>query len=591
MNKKNLLYAFIAILNLGICSVSCSREEPQVGPEEKARREISETLLGSGALDFSEIITGQEVIGIWIMAGDSACTYYRISGLEEGTTSEDWVIDSLSGTWRAFAEMNAWNETEETLSGFRVRFDLNDDIDHISPEVTYYIVTTEDGIPLTISQGAVEYILMEMDEPEEAAAARVREFTRIATRSWWDSVTDFFSDMWDTITDASDAIGNWFVNFFGADNSNYNLGWTASDDFADYANGTILPDMRKGETTDYAAWMGQIYKGREDTRICEMNIPGTHDTYTYYMTGIGLSDATIGRYARTQARDIAGQWNAGVRFFDARLKSLSNAWLDPTKLFRKDWWESSDQERLLGMFHGVFFCAITADQAILEIVNLLKEHPTETAIVTCSFEGDATAADYILARELMDKYADYVVENPTPDITLKECAGKMIVLQFWDRNDTDHDHRVGPYVGTGYDEYNANGYIQFWELAGAPKTRLLYQNRYQCSTTERCTPFWDEKRKLMTDCFEDAAASKGTADNVWSINQASAYVGGISIHMSYAKNANAMNPWTLRYVYEHKSDKLGIIQMDYAGSNDFFDDYRTNGAELPKVIVESNRWQ
>ena len=62
--------------------------------------------------------------------------------------------------------------------------------------------------------------------------------------------------------------------------------------------------------------------------------------------------------------------------------------------------------------------------------------------------------------------------------------------------------------------------------------------------------------------------------------------------MSYAKNANAMNAWTLGYVYEHKNDKLGIIQMDFAGSTEYHPDgFVTNGGELPKMIVETNRFQ
>ena len=69
-----------------------------------------------------------------------------------------------------------------------------------------------------------------------------------------------------------------------------------------------------------------------------------------------------------------------------------------------------------------------------------------------------------------------------------------------------------------------------------------------------------------------------------------AAVGGF-VHSSYAKNANVMNPWTINYLVEHKSDKAGIIWMDFAGTNDVFDGYYTNGETLPRIIVETNRFQ
>ena len=52
-----------------------------------------------------------------------------------------------------------------------------------------------------------------------------------------------------------------------------------------------------------------------------------------------------------------------------------------------------------------------------------------------------------------------------------------------------------------------------------------------------------------------------------------------------------MNPWTANYVFQHKKDKMGIIQMDFAGTNDKYDGYYSNGEALPRIIVEPNRYQ
>ena len=99
----------------------------------------------------------------------------------------------------------------------------------------------------------------------------------------------------------------------------------------------------------------------------------------------------------------------------------------------------------------------------------------------------------------------------------------------------------------------------------------------------------------MTRCFDDTQKTKGSSDYIWVVNQGSAYVGGVGPHMSYAKHANSTNPWIFYYITndngKHKADKLGIVTMDYAGSDGQFDFYLTNGKVLPRAIVETNRYQ
>lgn len=58
----------------------------------------------------------------------------------------------------------------------------------------------------------------------------------------------------------------------------------------------------------------------------------------------------------------------------------------------------------------------------------------------------------------------------------------------------------------------------------------------------------------------------------------------------FVRDCNGKNR-TFDYVKNHKSAKFGIVEMDYAGSNDKYDGYYVNGEALPKAIVETNRWQ
>ncbi len=576
MIKKNFFRMFVSILSLGCmvfslasCSDDSNPEQPKT--EEQAKKELVDAFTNSIGFDVSDLVLGKDRVSLWELKEDSTFTCYRVSGVNS-PSEDDWEVDSLKGEWHAFVnEENQWNEDVENLSGFHAVFDVKDTtgIGLINNEQTYYVASVEDSVAVIMSEGFVDYAITTGYEADEKLSTRI--------------IFPFFSTILLKVIDESETVRNWFINTFGVDKSSYNLNEAQSKEFWTKAEQTVK-EMQNGNNTDYSNWMGQIYKGKEKTtRICDMNIPGTHDTFTHYMEYIIGTSGVIADYARTQLKNISKQWDAGIRAFDVRFRTTKGNFTTTIDEFTED--------GMLGMFHGTIYCGVTAEYGIRTIYSQLAAHPTETAIVFCAFEGDAGAEEYKLAREVMEKFKDRIVWDPTPDMTLKDCAGKMIVMQSWDRHNRYDDYRIGPFFGTGDDTYVNEGYIQFYNLGKDVFTPLYYQNRYQSSTTKRCTDFWNEKRALMQKCFLETAKTKNTGKNVWAVNQASAYVGGIWIHMSYAKSANTMNPWTLNFVSEHRKEKLGIIEMDYAGTNDEFDGFYTNGADLPKVIVETNRYQ
>jgi hypothetical protein len=596
MVRKYLLPLFAAIVTAGCIFTGCSKENSELSEEEKKKQEMIDLLSQQiMALDLSEMMEGVSNIGMWVLSPDSTFMYLHVSGIEEGSDETTWTIDSLDGTWDKL-DVNPWNEQGEAISGFRATFDLKgrEDAGVIMPTEDYYFVSEEDSVKLVLSKGAIEYAAMWVDEEDLEEKAQTLSMLSTPRTRFGFLINWVIAWFMDNPTEAANGLFNaykWVVNTLGIDSSSYNIDQDAGIKFEENVSAKIK-EFQNGAETDYSNWMSQIYAGREDTPLCDMNIPGTHDTYTYYMTGVGVVDKTVGLYARTQSLDIAGQWNAGVRCFDVRFRCMDSYLLNASKLFDPSSWFEPDKPQIVCMFHQDIFCGITGRTGINEIVKLLKKHPHETAILFCAFEGEHGEADYKLARELMNEFSDYIVANPTPGMTLKDCEGKMVVFQAWDRSNNYSDSTLGPFFGTGDDTYNDHGYIQFYNLSDKPKTRLLYQNRYQSGTTDLCTSYWNEKRGLMTKCFEDAKATKGSSDYVWSVNQASGYVGGQWIHMSYTKNSNAMNPWTATYVADHKSDKLGIIQMDFAGKSETkdFDGYYTCSAGLPKLIVETNRY-
>ena len=598
MKMKKLFLLLIAALFLGIAPASltsCSHDEPELSEEEKMKQAMEKLLEQQIlALDLSEMMEGETSVGMWALSPDSTFVYFHVGGLDNGVSADDWTIDTLEGTWSKFDEKNPWNGEQKTLSGFRAAFNLDgrEDAGSLMATEDYYFVSEEDSVQLVLSKGAMEYVAMygvDEEDIEASAAVLSAPRTRILIELL---ITWILYDPETVVERATDAY-KWVVNTLGVDVSSYNLDEDASKKFEENLSKKLW-ELQSGANTDYGRWMKQTFVryGRKDVRLCEMNIPGTHDSFTYYMSSEGVVASTVSKYARTQSLSIEGQWNAGVRCFDVRFKTMPAYMIKPTILFDPKWWLGIDNTKpQLGMYHQDIFCGITAKAGIQEIVKMLQQNPTETAILFCAFEGSHGESDYKLARELMDEFSDYIVQNPTPDMTLRDCAGKMVIFQAWDRANNYPSTRIGPFFGTGDDEYNDHGYIQFYNMPGEPKTRLLYQNRYQSGTTDFCTSFWNEKRDLMTKCFTDANNTSGSSDNVWSVNQASGYVGGQWIHMSYTKNSNAMNPWTANYVIEHKNEKLGIVQMDFAGKSEGvdFDGYCTNSADLPKIIVETNR--
>lgn len=80
---------------------------------------ISEAEPGEYDNDDDEIDLTNKSIGLWDLREDGTFTYYIISGLAEDGANDDSKLDSLKGTWKAFANQdNPWEEGGEKLEGF-----------------------------------------------------------------------------------------------------------------------------------------------------------------------------------------------------------------------------------------------------------------------------------------------------------------------------------------------------------------------------------------------------------------------------------------------------------------------------------------
>lgn len=160
--------------------------------------------------------------------------------------------------------------------------------------------------------------------------------------------------------------------------------------------------LRKLIDTKLNNWMQDI----EDNRlVCKMSIPGTHDTA-----------ADSGNdWVKTQDKNIEQQLNSGIRFFDIRLVHDNG---------------------VLKLCHASHtFNTTFVGDVLKTTAKFLKEHPSETVIMTIKRDndldhGDATKYRAALQRALEGDRAltPYMVKSFRADFTLGDLRGKMLII-------------------------------------------------------------------------------------------------------------------------------------------------------------------
>lgn len=160
--------------------------------------------------------------------------------------------------------------------------------------------------------------------------------------------------------------------------------------------------LRKLIDTKLNNWMQDI----EDNRlVCKMSIPGTHDTA-----------ADSGNdWVKTQDKNIEQQLNSGIRFFDIRLVH---------------------ENGVLKLCHNTHTFNTTFDRDVLKTtVEFLKEHPSETVIMTIKRDNDWDHDGGTKYRGALQKALEgdraltpYMVKSFRSDFTLGDLRGKMLII-------------------------------------------------------------------------------------------------------------------------------------------------------------------
>lgn len=566
MKLSNYLYLLCCVCCMSMLTACTDKDDNPVQPSSPQdnwtaeEQQFASKLIGSWCDFDAEDDEGVSCDYIIYDIQEGGVFNYWMLWLDEGT-DEPYAENVVPGSWRPRLNIpDRWTD-QGTFNGIEVCFAQSDEKGGPGVETrdTLLFINQDSDEPLLVWASALDMALLYYNSlsPEEQAQLDNGASTR--------------------------GFGGWLLQRL------VNLGQHAINVFKLVAQ-PVKMIIRKiqGKNAIYASglsdWMGNVYNGK-DPRICDMSIPGTHDSFTYpaLLKDVNswykypIVSAAMVRKVKTQALDIEEQWDAGVRCFDVRIDDVTT--IDT----------SLKIDKVLGIYHGFVFLGVYFDDGIDMIAKQLKAHKNETAIVILKFEGKENEKYY---REVYDKVeelrsAGLVVENPSPDMRLSQCRGKIIFIQRYGDNAYNLDVRA-----TGWDKDS-----QLVFMNNPQNTAPLYvQDLYESDGDELSLEFVDRKEDEMIQCFQ---ASAITYDNTWFFNHGSCYHGMSAfgwdwlkfLDMNYAEMAHYINPWTAEYLKDHQGKKTGVVVNDFSGADVRCDgNFLTGGIDVPINIVENNKY-
>lgn len=339
-------------------------------------------------------------------------------------------------------------------------------------------------------------------------------------------------------------------------------------------------------------WLSMV---RDETKVCKLTIPGTHDT----MTGMGFYQPVL-KYifnttAISQVSTLEEQMNSGLRFFDIRPVVST---------------DTIAKKKILRLTHGISELDITFEWTIDQLQSYLKAHPSEFFIVKLQFDNgfeDQKDLYTLLSNVLhMSKYQGLFVDNWRPDITVGEMRSKIlwlsrydlrpfnaafhypIVYCDWPDEDPDIEEDINPEAQRNCGMYN---------MTDTTLTAKLYKQDYYKTTTEKRMR---NKQKTVIDMMHTAREATVGDEDIWIVNHCSAYT-EVSPR-GYITNASNLHPLVIDDLQTYEGT-VGIIPMDMAchdyvhciinGGTPYTSDYlygfHPMSLSLTNLLIKSNK--
>lgn len=262
-------------------------------------------------------------------------------------------------------------------------------------------------------------------------------------------------------------------------------------------------------------WMAQL---PDDTNLCDINMPGTHDSGARYTLGV-----VSGVVASCQDDTIPMQLDKGIRYLDIRCDGD------------------------LDINHGGFTCytniltinryKLTFPKVLDDIEKFLEENPGETVILQLKKEGFSRRDFFKNVNEELEKREKlYKPHTPYPDsIKLGDMRGKFLVCS---RNE-------GVNLSCNYRGWVDNCIFSYPDLDDSD---CVLQDRYKSFSTK-------EKMRVVEAFYEYVWSEN--LDNKFVINFTSC-IGPYCPELV----ARRINPEFESFIKQNKGKKFGIVLMD-----------------------------
>ncbi len=296
--------------------------------------------------------------------------------------------------------------------------------------------------------------------------------------------------------------------------------------------------------------------------VQQLSIPGTHDAAAYSST------LDLGR---TQGLTLEEQWNSGIRAFDLR-----PAW----RILQNEFW----------IYHGVTATDISLTDALNLFEEKLEANPGEFVFVQLRHESEG--GGWIgkntnnWSSRLSGVLSGYDIVEWSPNLTIGECRGKMIVLT---RDEYSSRLNVGLVSGWPDDPDSAIATITY----GDNSTDYHVQDYYSYTGSSSTKISYFTTLMNTTIQFSNAESNYFINKN-WAVNHVSGYQGSSGTTLEYIYNARDV-ALTITNAIANLSNPgpLGIIFMDYAGMRRIsgwanFGTFTVNCDLLTQTIIDNN---
>jgi hypothetical protein len=290
-------------------------------------------------------------------------------------------------------------------------------------------------------------------------------------------------------------------------------------------------------TGDYSNWMGDLVDARYASTV---SIPFSHDTACWdsNLSERGLAISPERPLAVTQDRNIQDQWNNGARGFDFR-----TYWEVNTRAGKKGnvgnahgateiWWESKT------LFADLFG----------QLIDQLKAHPKEFAVVRMMLERDVTKGNYnaysAAINSIMSSYSGFIYTGDYNDATVGDLRGKMLIF-------TDHSTSKGSFP-SGYSDPMSN-----W----GPNVATLF--KYGSGNTDNYNDVG-----VVEAGFDDISAHSVGKDRGWGWSQTNVPAQfSTSLDFTPRSNAPSRQVPLADYINSHTNlSSVGVVGIDFVGT-------------------------